>query len=136
MVNYDIAEHWEDLSTSKKAQLINLASDEQLRRWASDPYCNQKFLCDAALAREDISALLVTPQAPRPKNDQALGMSDPTLTNAQLAQMLFDPRSDVSADARHIAAAVEWSGRRIVKHLWIIFVALPFVLAVLWAAMK
>lgn len=131
MANYDIAEHWEDLSLGKRARVINLASDEQLGRWASDPYCNQSSLCAAALAKVDILSLLTNAQAPGPKNDQALGMSDPTLTNAQLAQMLFDPRSDVSADARHIAIAVEANGRRIVKNLWIIFVALPFVLGVL-----
>jgi hypothetical protein len=136
MVGYDIAEHWEDLSLGKKARVINLASDEQLGKWASDPYCNQKSLCAAALAKEDILSLLATSQAHGPKNDQALGMSDPTLTNAQLAQMLFDPRHDVSADARHIAAAVESNGRRIVKNLWIIFVALPFVLGVLIVLLK
>jgi hypothetical protein len=38
----------------------------------------------------------------------------------------FDPRTEVSADAMHIAS-------RIVKHLWIIFVLLPFVAALLWA---
>lgn len=41
----------------------------------------------------------------------------------------FDPRTDVSADARHVAG-------RIVKHLWIIFVALPFVLAMLFVILK
>jgi hypothetical protein len=34
----------------------------------------------------------------------------------------FDPHTDISADAKHI-----------VKHLWIIFVLLPFVVALLWA---
>jgi hypothetical protein len=34
----------------------------------------------------------------------------------------FDPRTEVSADAIHIAS-------RIVKHLWIIFVLLPFAIA-------
>jgi hypothetical protein len=38
----------------------------------------------------------------------------------------FNPRTEVSADAIHIAS-------RIVKHLWIIFVLLPFVAALLWA---
>jgi hypothetical protein len=38
----------------------------------------------------------------------------------------FNPRTEVSADAIHIAG-------RIVKHLWIIFVLLPFVAALLWA---
>jgi hypothetical protein len=38
----------------------------------------------------------------------------------------FDPRTEVSADARHIAG-------RIVKHLWILFVLLPIVAVILLA---
>jgi len=38
----------------------------------------------------------------------------------------FNPRTEVSADAIHIAS-------RIVKHLWIIFVLLPFVIGLLLA---
>src|ERR1017187_7948464 len=38
----------------------------------------------------------------------------------------FDPRTKISADARHIAS-------RIVTHLWILFVLLPVILAVLLA---
>jgi hypothetical protein len=38
----------------------------------------------------------------------------------------FDSRTEVSADARHIAG-------HIVKHLWIIFVLLPVVLGILFA---
>jgi hypothetical protein len=41
----------------------------------------------------------------------------------------FDPRTEVSADAQHIAG-------RIVTHMWIIFVLLPVVLAILWAVLK
>ena len=37
----------------------------------------------------------------------------------------FDPRTEISADAIHIAS-------RVVTHLWIIFVLLPFVLGLLW----
>jgi len=36
----------------------------------------------------------------------------------------FNPRTEISADAIHIAS-------RIVKHLWIVFVLLPFVIALL-----
>jgi len=35
----------------------------------------------------------------------------------------FDPRIEISADARHIAG-------KIIKHLWIIFVLLPIVLVI------
>lgn len=45
----------------------------------------------------------------------------------------FDPRHEVSADAEHIAKAV---GGRIVMHMWIIFVALSFVLGLLYAILK
>jgi hypothetical protein len=60
MANYDIAEHWEDLSPDKKARVITLASDEQLEKWASDPECNQMLLCGVdkrarAMAKEHIA---------------------------------------------------------------------------------
>jgi hypothetical protein len=43
----------------------------------------------------------------------------------------FTIQSDpISADAHHIAASVTAGAGRIVKHLWIIFVALPFALGV------
>ena len=41
----------------------------------------------------------------------------------------FDPRTEISADARHIAG-------RIVTHLWILFVLLPVILGLLWAVFK
>jgi hypothetical protein len=41
-------------------------------------------------------------------------------------QTAFDPRTEVSADARYIA-------KRISRTLWIIFVLLPVVLAILYA---
>jgi hypothetical protein len=41
----------------------------------------------------------------------------------------FDPRTEVSADAKHIAS-------RVVTHLWILFVALPLVLALLFQLLK
>jgi hypothetical protein len=41
----------------------------------------------------------------------------------------FDPRREVSADAKHISG-------RIVTHLWVIFVLLPIVLGILWAIVK
>ena len=45
---------------------------------------------------------------------------------AALKQNPFDPRTEISADARHISS-------RIVTHLWIIFVLLPIVTVVLLA---
>src|SRR5208282_5057502 len=86
---YDIAEHWEDLSPSKKVIVINSASDEELRKWAIDPDCNQKHLCVAALAKEDILALLLAYQPSHPMNEHV--------------DVPFNPRTEVSEDARHIA---------------------------------
>jgi hypothetical protein len=43
--------------------------------------------------------------------------------------LAFNPRTEISADARHIA-------RRVVINLWIIFVALPLALALLYVALK
>ena len=52
----------------------------------------------------------------------------------------FDPRSDVSADAYHIARCAREDAReasgRIVKHLWILFVLLPMALGILFAILK
>jgi hypothetical protein len=41
----------------------------------------------------------------------------------------FDPRTEVSADAKHTAS-------RVVTHLWILFVALPMVLVLLYQILK
>ena len=52
----------------------------------------------------------------------------------------FDPRIDISADAYHIAKCARdvarEASRRIVKHMWIIFVLLPVVLGILFAILK
>jgi hypothetical protein len=92
MAYYDIAEHWEDLSTGKRAQVINLALREQLRKWASDPNCNQKDLCAAALANEDVIPLLTAPRNPQRQNEQ---VDSP-----------LNPRAEVSEDARYIAGQI------------------------------
>ena len=86
MANYDIADHWEELSPGKRAQVINLASDEQLKKWASDPDCNQMLLCGSALVSEDIRSRLVAPQAVRPKNERV--------------EPAFNPRTEQSEDDR------------------------------------
>ncbi|HEY2912786.1 MAG TPA: hypothetical protein VGK21_05465 [Candidatus Angelobacter sp.] len=41
----------------------------------------------------------------------------------------FDPRTEVSADAKHVA-------KKVVTHLWILFVALPLVLVLLYQMLK
>src|ERR1035438_1096681 len=56
MANYDIAEHWDDLSSGEKDYVIRTTSIGQIEKWASDPDCNQKFLCVAALVKHESSA--------------------------------------------------------------------------------
>ncbi len=51
------------------------------------------------------------------------------LRRKELEDNPFDPRTEVSADAHHIAG-------RIVKHLWIIVVLLPVVLGILYAILN
>lgn len=56
----------------------------------------------------------------------------------------FDPHTDISADAYHIGGVIAKCSRedsreasgRIIKHMWIIFVLLPVVLAILFAILK
>jgi hypothetical protein len=50
VAHYDIADDWENLNPGQRARVKNLASDEQLKKWASEANCNQMLLCGAALA--------------------------------------------------------------------------------------
>jgi membrane protein involved in colicin uptake len=52
---------------------------------------------------------------------------------AEMSLHPFNPRTDVSADAIHIA---KHTSGRIVGHLWCIFVLLPVVLGILFAMLK
>ena len=86
--------------------------DDQLKVWATDPNCIERdevtnFLQERLTARQETRAAKRT----------------------ELADNPFDPRTEVSADAMHIA-------NKVLKHLWIIFVLLPLVLAVLWELLK
>jgi hypothetical protein len=113
------------MAKEKKMYSINMAyealadgsvSDEQLEKWATDPNCDQMESCAKALAercakREGLRAKL---QAARAARREAL-QDNP-----------FDPRTEVSADARYIAG-------RIVMHLWILFVLLPIIIGILLA---
>ncbi len=92
MANYDIAEQWADLSLGKRAQVINLASKEKLRKWASDPNCNQKRLCMAALANEDVIPHLVAPRASDLQKDHV--------------DLPFSHRAEISEDAQHVARVI------------------------------
>jgi len=109
-------------------QLIGAASDQELEKWASDPNCYEAETCAKELA-ERLAKRAATEagrQAARTAAQQRLCDRRQALQDNP-----FDPRTEVSADAIHMAS-------RIVKHLWIIFVLLPFVIAfviAMWSVM-
>jgi hypothetical protein len=102
---------------------VQPVSDEELEKWAHDPNCIEMEVCAKALAERS---------ARREKDaaDKRAAMEAEIQRRSEVRKELadnpFNPRTEVSADAIHIAS-------RIVKHLWIIFVLLPFVAALLWA---
>jgi hypothetical protein len=104
MANYDLHlsdKPWNDLDANQRIEQLNSIPDETLRKFSSDATCNQIFACQRALAE-------------RPLRKESDPQGNP-----------FNPRLDVSADARHI-----------VKHLWMIFVLLPVVLGIVLAILK
>jgi hypothetical protein len=112
MPTYNVAGNWDHMDTETRVRLIASASDSDLVKWASDPDCNQRSLCAQALAKRQGK-----------KDEETAKRREELRTNP------FDARTEISADARYIA-------KQIVKHLWIIFVALPIVLAVLFEILK
>ena len=127
MASYDIVAGWRNFPFNDQAQIISAAALTELEKWASDPERKQQVLCLRELTKRRAG----TAESSVPGWTPA--MSEATPTSAPQAERSFDARSDVSADAKHIAWAVESSGRRIVMHLWILFVALPVVLGILYA---
>jgi hypothetical protein len=97
-------------SSSTRA-VIEDATEFQLQQWANDPNCYQQAHCAAELQRREAKQVSSSEQLDEPRK--------------QLQERPFDPRTEISADALHIA-------NRIVAHLWIIFVLLPFVVGVLY----
>jgi hypothetical protein len=112
MQSYNIAGNWDCMDVDSRARVIGFASDEDLAKWAADPHCNQKLICSEALSTRDEKR-----------------RAEATRKLADLRANPFDARTEVSADARYIAG-------RIVKHLWVIFVVLPFVLVILFEILK
>lgn len=82
-------------------------SDEALEGWANDPNCIENELCAQLLSGRRL--------AHQRKLEER---------RQRLEDNPFDPRTEVSMDAR-----------RIVAHLWIIFVLLPIVIYVLFLIM-
>jgi len=108
MASYDIVAGWKNFSVSGQSRVIDVATYAELERWASDPEYNQQELCLTALKKKRVASA-----------------NSPAAEVAELRGP-FDPRTEVSADAKHIAD-------KIVMHLWILFVALPVVLGILFA---
>ncbi len=80
---------------------IRTATDQELEQWAADPNCYEREVAANKLAERR------------------------TLRGESDRNKPFDPRTEISADARHIAG-------RIVTHLWIILVLLPCIIGLLW----
>ena len=101
-------------STSKQADETTVRntclymSDEKLEKWGTDPNCLEMEICAKILAERRAGQIAAREER---RNNP------------------FDPRTEVSADAKHIAG-------RIVMHLWILFVLLPFIIGVLWEVIK
>jgi hypothetical protein len=116
---YDIPKGWTD--TYENA--IDYAESASLEQWAADPNCVQNELCATEIEK-------------RRKKKEAIAETEKAIDEAESSRLAkrreklesypFDPRTEVSADAKHIAG-------RIVKHLWILFVLLPAVAFLLWA---
>ena len=95
---------------------MEFQSNEKLEQWAGDPNCIEQEACAAFLAkRKSVQAA-----------ELAEAEAERALKRKEMEDNPFDPRSEVSADAKHIA-------NKIVTHLWILFVALPLMLAILYS---
>jgi hypothetical protein len=83
---------------------LHYADRARLEKWANDPNCIEREACVQFLEQQ-----------------QAVERERLAEKRRHLEENPFDPRTEVSAD-----------GRRIVVHLWIIFVLLPFVFGLLY----
>ena len=101
--------------------IIYEASDETLQKWAHDPNCIEMEECAKAWANRLEKR---EKDAPRKQAAMEAEMQRRSVQRKELEDNPFNPRIEISADAIHVAS-------RIVKHLWIIFVLLPFVIALL-----
>jgi len=98
---------------------LERSSDQELGKWATDPDCYEMEVCAKALAER-----LAERDGAEVEHRAAV-----VAKREDLRDNPFDPRKEVSADARHI-----------VKHLWILFVLLGFtiglLLVMLWASIE
>ena len=93
---------------------LDKASDQQLENWAHDPNCIEMEACANALSER-----LAKRERREVERPAAI-----VVPREESQDSPFDPRTEVSADAKHIAG-------QIVTHLWMILVLLPFVIALL-----
>ena len=98
------------------AYVLYRASDAELEKWATDPDCIEMEVCAEALAKR-----IAEREAERVGHEAALAAK-----RQELQDNPFDPRTEISADAKHIAS-------RVVTHLWILFVLLPVIAVILLA---
>ncbi len=96
--------------------VLRAISDSQLEKFATDPDCIEQEACTKALAE----------RFAKRKRDAEEQRATRAAKREELQDNPFDPRTEVSADAKHIAS-------RIVFHLWVLFVLLPFVVGILLA---
>jgi hypothetical protein len=94
---------------------LGYESDEELGKWATDPNCIDATTCALILAERRTNRAA----ANREKT------ADRARKRAELQDNPFDPRTEVSADAKHV-----------VKHLWILLVLLPFTIGVPWLVLR
>jgi uncharacterized protein YeaO (DUF488 family) len=116
-----------------KGWMPDMASDEELEKWAHDPNCIEMEECAKQwaerLEKREKDAAERLEKREKAVADEQRAIAAEQQRRSELRRELednpFNPRTEVSADAIHIAS-------RIVAHLWIIFVLLPFVAALLW----
>jgi len=87
------------------AWFLEKSSDQELEKWGADPDCYEMEICANALAE----------RLAKRENAEVEHRASVGAKRKELRENPFDPRTEVSADARHI-----------VKHLWILFVLLAF----------
>ena len=104
---------------------LSNASIEELDKWATDQNCDEAEVCANLLIerRGELENFKAKREATKAAELQRLSER-----RRELEAAPFDPRTEVSADAKHIAS-------RIVTHLWILFVLLPVIVGILLAVL-
>jgi hypothetical protein len=128
MAKYSIVSGWDPLDKTRW-RVLEAATDEQLEKWSNDPNCKESSKAAVELAEREKR------RAEQGAHTRVLNTLNEklrlerTARREELEDFPFDPRLEVSADAKHIAG-------RVVTNLWVIFVLLPIVLGILFAILK